>query len=429
MIAETGCEIRKKSMISGIRKSAGARYHFLQLWFAKKKIDHRLKWKYQKGEKINIVFVCHRPAVWGALHSVYDALSADSLFCVKILAIPNKKELPDLGFSHDVYETEGAEAFWKEYHCINGYDYATKKWFDLKELKPDYVFFQQPYDVMRCYEYRSNIVSRYAKICYVSYFAPCEYGKQYDECLPEDFLRNVSFFFSQNTVDDRYVKKRIKHVYRGMTKVFLTGYPKYDYAKKYASAKKHQDGQYRMIWTPRWTTNEGLCSFFEYKDKLLEYCKNHMDTDLVFRPHPQAFLEWRSTGELSEEEYKLFLQKISDQENVHIDQSGDYYPLLYSSDCLLTDMSSIVFDYLLTGNPIILCMPDNVQNYYEDVMDGLYRVSSWDELLQTLAKLKNGDDPLLKTRKEIITKRMNISEEGAGRKIAGILRNDLDKLQ
>ena len=140
-------------------------------------------------------------------------------------------------------------------------------------------------------------------------------------------------------------------------------------------------------------------------------------------------MEWRSTGELSEEEYKLFLQKISDQENVHIDQSGDYYPLLYSSDCLLTDMSSIVFDYLLTGNPIILCMPDNVQNYYEDVMDGLYRVSSWDELLQTLAKLKNGDDPLLKTRKEIITKRMNISEEGAGRKIAGILRNDLDKLQ
>ena len=78
-------------------------------------------------------------------------------------------------------------------------------------------------------------------------------------------------------------------VYRGMTKVFLTGYPKYDYAKKNASAKKHQDGQYRMIWTPRWTTNEGLCSFFEYKDKLLEYCKKHMDTDLVFRGSSTGF--------------------------------------------------------------------------------------------------------------------------------------------
>ena len=59
--------------------------------------------------KINVVFVCHRPNVWGSLKSIYEECIKDDRFNVSIVAIPCKKQLPKLGLSHQVYESEGAE--------------------------------------------------------------------------------------------------------------------------------------------------------------------------------------------------------------------------------------------------------------------------------------------------------------------------------
>ena len=102
------------------------------LFYANKAIDKGLQLKMINAEKINVVFVCHRPAVWETLHSVYDAIKMDERFNVYIVAIPNKNELPGVAFNHEIYESEGAEEFWKKYDCINGYNYESKEWFDLK---------------------------------------------------------------------------------------------------------------------------------------------------------------------------------------------------------------------------------------------------------------------------------------------------------
>ncbi len=391
---------------------------------AQELIDHRLMLKRERGQKICVVFVCHRPEVWEALRSVYDRLNEDARFELYIVAIPNKKQLPVKGLEHECYETEGAETFWREYGCINGYDYETGEWFDLKTLKPDYVFFQQPYNITRCPEYKSSIVSKYAKICYVSYFTPCGYGDLYDECLPDDFLRDVSYFFSQNTMDDEHVKNRVKG---GITKVLLTGYPKYDFVKDYKGLSKERDSKdhgFDIIWTPRWTTNEGYCNFFDYKDKLVSLCEDNPDINLIFRPHPQAFLEWKSTGEFTQEEIDRYLKLYETHSNMQIDRSKNYYPVIYSSDCLLTDLSSIVYDYIITGKPVIFCVKKDMDLYYSDIRDGLYIARSWKEVVDTINMLKGGNDPLRSVREQIISERMCISDEGAGTRIARIIAEE-----
>lgn len=92
--------------------------------------------KSKRGEKINLVFVCHRPQVWNSLKTVFEACNADEMFNVTIVAIPFKKQLPKMGFNHEFYETEGAEEFWKDYPCkvVNGYDYEMKEWMEYKGL-------------------------------------------------------------------------------------------------------------------------------------------------------------------------------------------------------------------------------------------------------------------------------------------------------
>ena len=88
-------------------------------------ISRRLAKKKENGEPIHVVFVCHRPAVWESVHSVYDAMKENPAFRVSLVTIPNKKQLPELGLRHEQYESEGAEAFWQDEGAISGYDYAT----------------------------------------------------------------------------------------------------------------------------------------------------------------------------------------------------------------------------------------------------------------------------------------------------------------
>lgn len=404
-----------------------ARYTSVSI--ARQAIDYRLKLKAINNEKINVVFVCHRPAVWESLHSVYDAIINDNAFNVNIVAIPNKKELPQLWLNHEEYESEGAEEFWKDYGCINGYNYEAKEWFDLKELKPDYVFFQQPYNVTRCEAYKSWNVAQYAKICYVPYAYDFIGDGVLEETTPKDFMVDVSFYFTQNEIDDHMIKQILKSYKHFNGETVITGFPRYDNLKQYAGCKAKawdfaEEKSYRVIWTPRWCTNEGNCSFFEYKDYLVEYALNNKDVSLLFRPHPQAFDNWKRTGEFKEKEanrYKLIYEK---SENMKIDCNKTYFDTIFDSDCLISDTSSFIADYFMTGKPIIYCHKiDTFNDLSRKMSEGFYWVRNWGELESILNDLKSGKDDLKEKRLELISA---LTEKGqnAGLMIKETLKDD-----
>lgn len=395
---------------------------------ANKNIDLRLKLKKINGEKVNVVFVCHRPAVWESLHSVYDALEKDDLFKVTIVAIPNKKQLPDKGLNHEVYESEGAEEFWESYGCVNGYNYETHEWLDLQSLEPDYVFFQQPYNGTRCNQYKSWVVSKYAKICYLNYFSPVSFGKIYEECMPQEFMKDLSFYFTQHEQDHQFVLEEYKGFGHTCTDIIMTGYPRYDNFERYRNAseriwKDKDHTRFRIVWTPRWTTNEGNCHFFDYKDKFIEFCRNE-NVEFVFRPHPQAFLEWNATGELLEEDAKEYRKKYEENMYMHIDESKSYMDMLYSSDCLITDPSSIMYDYFLTGKPIILCTSNGKNDTVELLNEGLYKANTWEEICYNLELLMCGKDSLIEKRENIIKHNFYYNPIGAGENIKIIIKKD-----
>ena len=75
--------LRKAGLLKGYQKKEYAR-----LLRAREEIDARLARKRAAGEPANVVFVCHRPQIWASLKGVYEALKADPLFQVKIVAVP-----------------------------------------------------------------------------------------------------------------------------------------------------------------------------------------------------------------------------------------------------------------------------------------------------------------------------------------------------
>lgn len=398
---------------------------------ANENISLRFKLKALKGEKIKVVFVCWRPSVWGSLKTVYESMKADNSFDVKIITIPNKVQLPKLGFNHELYESEGAEDFWKGEDVISGYNYETKEWFDLRLLKPDYVCFQRPYNVFRTGAEKSWVVSKYAKLFYVHYASNFIGNEVFEQSCPADFANDVSLWFNQNQMDYDLVKNHFKNIGNTSTKQFLTGFPRYDNLENYKdcdsvlwSLPKSKEN-FRVIWTPRWCTDEGNCHFFDYKDFLLDYCQSNSNVDFIFRPHPHAFQNWLATGEFNEENAKTYRQKFKDLKNANIDETGEYLSTFYSSDCMITDISSIVAEYFLTGNPIIYChRTDCFNSFSRKLSEGFYWVHNWDELKKTLDMLRSGKDPLKEKRESLIKEIFYIPKEGSGNLIKDLIKTD-----
>ena len=399
------------------------------LALARENIDLRLRLKQMKGEKVHVVFVCHRPALWETMHGAYDALKADGHFKVTIVAVPNKKELPGTWLNHEEYASEGAEDFWKEYGCINGYNYETKEWLDLKSLEPDYVIFQQPYNVQRPPQYHSRIVSKYAKIAFQMYFAPHCYDAIYDDCAPPDFLSDLSFFFAQRPDELAHIRELMARTENDGCHLLLTGNPRFDRIGEYEGARSPvwaKNDSFKILWTPRWTTNEGNCFFFAYREALLDYARRTENTELTFRPHPQAFAEWKAMGQMTEAEERELREKLTG--NLHLDESGNYYALFFSSDCLVTDKSSMIVDYLFTGKPILYCRKDHPNgDLIPELEKGVYPVYNLEELTRKLEELRGGEDPKKEERERIRQEYLQVKGEKASELIRKALLEDAVK--
>lgn len=371
-------------------------------------INLRLKSRIASHEKLHVVFICHRPQYWLALKSVFEAFRNDDAFQVTIVAIPYKNK----GRGKERYFDEGAYEFFKPFDCrvINGYNKITKTWYDLASLRPDFVFFQAPYESKRPLAYKSSSVSAYAPIGYIHYaisglsepYSPITYRP--------DFAKNVSLHF----VESRYRREFVQSVLAKCKKtkksaIYLTGHPKLDAMEDlratcgYGAWPRLPDTQCRVLWTPRWTMRENASFFMEYKDKLVDFFSNKSGTEFMYRPHPQAFREYIQKETIPEAELQRYMDLFSSIKNIAIDTEADYSSAFYNSDLLISDYSSLMSEYLFTGKPIVYCHRSNAFNpIMRKVSESFYWVYDWKGLQKTLCMLMEGEDPLREKRKAVV---------------------------
>lgn len=423
--------IRVPYVWEALRKTGLLRFRqqkdYERLLKAKEEIDARLARKKANGEKVNVLFICHRPALWTTLKDVYEMLKADPLFHVQIVAVPQRNKVKGLGYFNDRFDSEGAEEFWASENCIHGYNYETGEWLDLRSLAPDYVFYQQPYNIARPDCLLSSEVSQYAKILYLTYYVMVDLDPRAELCTPVDFMRDLSFYFAQNEEDRKFVEGRLEKGGPNVCQIAVTGHPRLERMGKQLAGKcdlwYHPDS-FKILWTPRWTTCEGNCHFFSYGPSLTDWCKAHDNTELMFRPHPQAFKEWRSSGDMTEEQEKQ-VRELFTHGNFHLDESKDFYPQMFSSNVLISDSSSMIIDYYFTGNPIIYCQGNGENDGFVEVLKpGMYWLRTWEEVENTLNELMAGNDPLKEIRAECAKKYQDSDGTGATQKIYNIIRAD-----
>ena len=138
-----------------------------------------------------------------------------------------------------------------------------------------------------------------------------------------------------------------------------------------------------VLFVPTWRDGDadpGLPKDQEWR-AIDEWLIQH-DSVLVVRPHPLGVGDYIS-GAASSKRVRMLAST----------QQGDLTPILSAVEILITDYSSVAFDFSLTGGPIFFIAPDvdaysSSRGLYEPYrgFSGGRSVRSWTELLQQLER-------------------------------------------
>lgn len=170
-----------------------------------------------------------------------------------------------------------------------------------------------------------------------------------------------------------------------LNKIVETGFPRNDglLINKSSIASKDYIKKSKFIYMPTFRDNIGdeislFSEKYDFSFVKLEKFLAENDIELSLRVHPVN----------RPPEFILNLIEIS--QNIYLSEDDDIYETLDTYDCLITDYSSIMFDYCLTKKPIIFA-PFDLNKYmnndrkmyfnYSDITDGYPIASNWDELI------------------------------------------------
>lgn len=352
----------------------------------------------RQKDEVRVGFLMQNPAMWGNVCPVYERMRERDGIRVFGFVLPGY-EGDGYGKYHE-YDRE------REYFHQRYGDEVTDvldengRVIDLEPYGLDYMFYQRPYEDHRPEELRAAVVSRKMKTCYIPYgYNGLERFERY-AIAQRDFFSHLYFCF----VDSARVEGIFNTAYRdgyhrGEKKFQFLGFPP---VEKALLAQRHRRGsRKRLLWMPRWTVEDG--HFLEYREKILELGERFPELDIVIRPHPLLFDNLRRRGLFTPEERVDFEREMAVR-HVSMDKNMLVEDTFAETDILLTDFSSAVILFFLTGNPVIYCASEKEMNEdYRRMAEGMYLAEDWEEINSYVVNLMAGVDPLEKGRGEIIS--------------------------
>ena len=314
---------------------------------------------------IRVVFLVFYFEAWDALDAIYRGMLTDPRFEPLVVTIPRKLT------GYEKFTDEKKVSAYLDSVGIQHERFRYKKSKEglarLKELAPDYIFLNYPWQRNYKKNYQIEKLARFTKVCYVPYFStslvqePGESGvapHQYTQ--PTHQLAHMVFLQDADTKAAFDANGRSAHA-------FLTGTPKID---ALIEAKSHvksmwpivrdlPEGKqpFRLIWAPHHSYADRWLNFGHFnnqREPMLAFAQKHPELDIVFRPHPFLFGTMTDRDVMTQEEVDHWRSQWDALPNTFTDLGAPLTSLMLASDALLTDGVSFIAEYpLVTGNPAI----------------------------------------------------------------------------
>lgn len=367
-------------------------------------IKRNLRIRHGLDRPIRVAFVVQMPEIWDKQAAVFERMLKDDRFDPYILVAPaydfaKKALLPGKNPDGEWY---------RERYGGSVLDYPADAFFPEYNKEADFtcVFYDRPYDNYLPDGLRTDAVMQAASICMINY---CTTDWEMDDFEYYGFGRHVTIWFASNAVEAANFRKG--HLQKSWRKAYDIGYPAFTYYREAASENEFR----RFLWTPRWSTAEdgvGSTHFFDYMELLIEWFTAHPEMSLTVRPHPLMFDNFISKGIMSAEEVQALKDRFA-AAGIRFDDNRMIRDTFRETDVLISDYSSVISLYLVTGKPVIFC-PDEVPvtQEFETLKKGMYVTENGEMLERALEQMTRREDPLEKTRNEVVERSLLRKKHG-----------------
>lgn len=195
--------------------------------------------------------------------------------------------------------------------------------------------------------------------------------------------QHIDFYYASNKFEQTIVTRAAAIC---ASKSVALGVPRFDEIRNAKRHKNLPDGRL-ILYAPTWREDRFQTSNFAISKKEYENLCSFLDltnTYLIVKPHPLTDPKELICTGLKPSKYILYSDALG------ID---DISALYIHVNILITDLSSSIFDYLISGNPVILFMPDvkqymhgdrGIYQEFNDIFNSEVILKSWSELICTL---------------------------------------------
>ena len=371
--------------------------------------ERRIKKDADMMKPVRVVLICDYPAYWSTVKELYYLLVADSRFQVTILAIPDISN-----FKVDNYDI-------LKYFSSNSIEYIkakrTFRYYRIGKLKAHYIITCRPFDSCRPLRYSNDNLKKHARLCNIMYATVLARGHLLNIDYNFYHLGKYDILFAETPESARLYKLKQKEQPQTQTRIIMVGSSKFDaifYSDYHQSSSTSTQS---VLYTPRWNIWDGTSSFMQLKDLFLQFAKSNPSVEFVFRPHPLMERTFQQT-QSHRIAWVTFIRQIEEHGNVFIDVESDYHNAFKRATVLLSDLSSLLAEFLLTGKPVIYIKKKHILNSLgESISRGFYCCSNEDETLNTLSSILTGYDPKKELRDSIISDSFFFGSQNAAQNI------------
>ena len=335
----------------------------------------------QEKERLEVVFLPYKAAMWDSLESVWKAAAEDPDCDAYVIPIPYYDRNPDGSFREEHYEGD----LYPDSVPITRYDE-----YDFQNRRPDLIFIHNPYDdcnyltSVHPFFYSKNLKNFTEKLVYIPYFILGEIDPDNKEAVEgmAHFCTLPGVLYADRTIvqseDMRQIYVNVLTEFAKGTgadqayweeKILGLGSPKID---KAVNTRK-EDVEVPEEWLPviekadgSWKKiifyNTGLTALLQNGEKMLTkmrdvfrvFKENREEVALLWRPHPLIQTTFRTMRPHLWGEYKEILETYLEEGWGIYDDTPDLDRAIALSDAYYGDGSSVVQLCQSVGMPVMI---------------------------------------------------------------------------
>jgi hypothetical protein len=394
------------------------------------------------SKPIRVIFLTFYFEAWDAFDAIYKQMKADTRFEPLVITMPRKLT------GYEKFQDEELVSSYLDSIHIDHERFKFKKSKDglarLRELSPDYIFLNYPWQRNYKKNYQIEKLIEFTKVCYVPYFSTSLVNEpgvegvalhQYTQATHQ--LAHMVFLQDADTKEAFDANGRAEHA-------FLTGTPKIDALLEAKDKVKplwpivREDKTvakpFRLIWAPHHSYGPSWLNFGHFmnqKDSMLEYARTNPDIDIVLRPHPFLFGTLTGRDLMSQEELDLWRLSWDALPNTYTDIDDPFTSLALASDAMVTDGVSFIAEYpLVTRKSVIFWEKGDHWEFSplgETAKKTSHTVSSFEQVQSTIELVRAGNIQDKTEEIEELIRAVRPSQHSAANEIVGLVLSDFGK--